>query len=94
MHFLTVYSFHFVQVGGLRGGMMVDHMSNKWISAHGHYFILGRLGSFVSSWELFSQNDMRYMRSQCYGCVAAYLDYQGCLPLFCKCGFVCLYRGL
>jgi hypothetical protein len=22
------------------------------------------------------------------------LDYQGCLPLFCKCGFVCLYRGL
>jgi len=35
------------QVGGLRGGMMVDHVSNKGISAHGHLFWAVLMGIFI-----------------------------------------------
>ena len=34
-------------MGGLRGGMMVDHVSNKGISAHGHLFWAVLMGIFI-----------------------------------------------
>ena len=41
------HTFNFVQVGGLRGGMMVDHVSNKGISAHGHLFWAVLMSIFI-----------------------------------------------
>ena len=34
-------------MGGLRGGMMVDHVSNKQISTHGYLFWAVLMGTFV-----------------------------------------------
>lgn len=34
-------------MGGLRGGMMVDHVSNKRINAHGHLFWVVLMGTFI-----------------------------------------------
>ena len=34
-------------MGGLRGGIMVDHVSNKRISAHGYLFWAVLMGTFI-----------------------------------------------